>query len=157
MPEIGYVKSSLTRYMTKPTPKLGAFAEQRSTSCLYIMCNNALVHWRSKVASVLATSTTEAELISDASCAQGVAFCRRLANELGFVQAKPTILWEGNTGFLSLAKSGHYRGRSKHFSLRFQFISDHVDQGILELRHIPTKDFWGPYSNQRFLPVCESV
>ena len=28
MPEIGYVKSSLTRYMTKPTPKLGAFAKE---------------------------------------------------------------------------------------------------------------------------------
>jgi hypothetical protein len=31
------------------------------------MCNNALVHWRSKFASILATSTTEAELISAAS------------------------------------------------------------------------------------------
>jgi hypothetical protein len=28
IPEIGYVMSSLTRYMTKPTPKLGAFAKQ---------------------------------------------------------------------------------------------------------------------------------
>ena len=184
MPEIGYVMSCLTRYMTKPTPKMGAFAKQvvrdawarreakltwcaskskspfnpgefgtwadsswadvkpsrKSTSCHYIMCNNALVHWRSKVASVLATSTTEAELISAASCAQDVAFCRKLANELGFVQTKPTILWEDNKGCLSLAKSGHYRGRSKHFALRFQFISDYIDRGILELRHIPTKD-----------------
>ncbi len=104
------------------------------------MCNNDLVHWRSKVASVLATSTTEAELISAARCAQDVTFCRKLANELGFVQTKPTILWEDNTGCLSLAKSGHYRGRSKHFALRFQFISDYIDRGILELRYIPTKD-----------------
>ena len=28
MQEIDYVKSSLTRYMTKPTPKLVAFAKQ---------------------------------------------------------------------------------------------------------------------------------
>jgi hypothetical protein len=104
------------------------------------MCNNALVHCRSKVASVLATSTTEAELISAASCAKDVAFCKKLANELGFVQTKPSILWEDNKGCLSLAKSGHYRGRNKHFALRFQFISDYIVRGILELRHIPTKD-----------------
>jgi hypothetical protein len=103
IPEIGHVMSFLTRYMTKPTPKLGAFAKQvvryvwgrreskltwyrskskspfnpgefgtwadsswdvvnpsrKSTSCHYIMCNNAWVHWRSKVASVLTTSTID--------------------------------------------------------------------------------------------------
>ncbi len=75
---------------------------RRSTSCHYIMCNNALVYWRSTVASVLATSTTEAELISAASCAQDVAFYRKFANELGFVQTKPTILLEDNKGCLSL-------------------------------------------------------
>jgi hypothetical protein len=88
----------------------------------------------------LSTSTTEAELISAASCAQDVAFYRKLVNELGFVQTKPTILWEDNKGCLSLAKSGHYRGRSKHFALRFQFIFDYIVRGILELCHIPTKD-----------------
>ena len=93
------------------------------------------------MASVLATSTTEVELISAASCAQDVAFCRKLANELGFVQTKPTILWEDNKRLFSLERSGHYRrGRSKHFALRFQFISDYIDRGILELRRIPTKD-----------------
>ena len=39
-----------------------------------------------------------------------------------------------------MERSGHYRrGRSKHFALRFQFISDYIDRGILELLCIPTK------------------
>jgi hypothetical protein len=184
MPEIGYVMSCLTRYMTRPTPKLGEYGKQvvryawgrreakltwcaskvklplepgefeswadsswadvkpsrKSTSCHYIACNNALVHWRSKVASILATSTTEAELISAASCSQDVAFCRKLANELGFMQTKPTVLHEDNNGCLSLARTGHYRGRSKHFALRFQFISDYIDRGLLNLRYVASKD-----------------
>ncbi len=65
---------------------------QKSTSCHYIGCNNALVHWRSKVASILATSTTETEVISSASCSQDVVFYRKRANELGFMQIKPTNL-----------------------------------------------------------------
>ena len=36
-----------------------------------------------QIASILGTSTTEAELISAASCPQGVAFYRKLADELG--------------------------------------------------------------------------
>jgi hypothetical protein len=70
---------------------------------------------------------TEVELISAESCDQDVAFCRKLADELGFKQTKPSILWEDNNGCLSLAKSGHYKGRRKHFEIRFRFISDYID------------------------------
>jgi hypothetical protein len=98
MPEIGFVMSCLTRYVTNPTQKLGEYANKvvryawgrrdakltwcaskakaplrpgdigsfgdsswpdvkpsrKSTNCHYILCNNALVHWRSKIASILA-------------------------------------------------------------------------------------------------------
>ena len=42
------------------------------------------------------------------------AIMRKLANELGFLQTKPTVLWEDNNGCLSVVQTGHYRGRSKH-------------------------------------------
>jgi hypothetical protein len=42
---------------------------------------------------------------------QDVAFCRKLVNELGFKQTKPTILWEDNNGCLSFAKSDHYKDK----------------------------------------------
>jgi hypothetical protein len=113
---------------------------RKSINCHYILCNNALVHWRSKIASILATSTTKAELISAASCAQDVTFCRKLANESGFKQTKPTILWEDNNGCLSLDKSDHYKGRSKHFEIRFRFISDYNDRELLEIRHVDSKE-----------------
>jgi hypothetical protein len=50
---------------------------------------------------MLATSTTEAELISAASCSQDVAFCRKLANGIGVMQTMPTVLREDNNGCLS--------------------------------------------------------
>jgi hypothetical protein len=128
---------------------IGSFADsswddvksyRKSTNCHYILSNNALVYFRSKIASILATSTTEAELISVSSCAQDVAFCRKLADELGFKQTKPTILWEDNNGCLSLAKSDNYKGRNKHFEIRFRFISEYIDRGLLELRHVDSRN-----------------
>ena len=56
------------------------------------------------------------------------------------MQTKPTVLWEDNNGCLSVARTGHYRGRSKHFALRFQFISDYIDRGLLNLRYVASKD-----------------
>ena len=47
--------------------------------------------WTTKLAVIIATSSTEAELISDAYCAAEVVFLRKLDQELGFVQVSPTI------------------------------------------------------------------
>jgi hypothetical protein len=133
MPEIDFVMICLTRYMTKPTQKLGEYAKQvvryawgrrdakltwcdnkakdhlrpgnigsfadsswtdvkpsrKSTNYHHILYNNALVHWCSKIASILTTSTTEAELINVASCAQDVTFCRKLVYELSLRDSFP--------------------------------------------------------------------
>ncbi len=35
-------------------------SSRNSTNCHYILCNNALVYWCSKISSIVATSTTEA-------------------------------------------------------------------------------------------------
>ena len=61
MPEMGHIMSCLTRYMIREQSKLpltiGEFESwadsswtdvkpsRKSTSCHYIMCNNAIVHW----------------------------------------------------------------------------------------------------------------
>ena len=107
--------------------------------------HNALVHWWSQVASILATSTTEAEVVSAARCFQDVAFCRKRANELGFMSSKSTVLLEDNNGCLSLVRTGDYRGRSKHFALRFQFIYDYMAEVFW------TCVMWIPRTNWRTL------
>ncbi len=68
--------------------------------------------WKTKHSTVIATSSTEAELISAAYCAAEVAFLRKLAQELGFVQVSPTIIFEDNNGAIALGNSGHFKGRS---------------------------------------------
>ena len=52
--------------------------------------------WKTKLSAIIATSSTEAELISVAYCAAEIVFLRNLAQELGFVQLSPTIIFEDN-------------------------------------------------------------
>jgi hypothetical protein len=109
---------------------------RKSTNSYDIFCNNAVVSWKTKLSAIIATSSTEAELISAAYCAAEVAFIRKLAQELGFVQVSPTIIFEDNNGAIALGNSGHFKGRSKHIDLRFFFLSDYISRGLVKFERV---------------------
>ena len=92
-----------------------------------------------KAFAILATSSTEAELISAAHCAAEVAFLRKLAEELGFHQVSPTIIYEDNNGCIALGNSGHFKGRSRHIDLRYMFLSDYIARGIVKFERVDSK------------------
>ena len=80
---------------------------QRKSSLSYlIFCNNAVFSWKASLSSVLAMSSAEAELIAFCACAADVAYCRKLANELGFLQLRSTIIH----GAKQIAESGNFKG-----------------------------------------------
>jgi hypothetical protein len=69
-------------------------------------------------------------LIAISACATEIIYVRKLANELGFLQTKPTILYTDNQGAKALAEHTHFN-RSKHYQLRWTFIQDMVSQLFL--------------------------
>jgi hypothetical protein len=105
-----------------------------------LYCIGAAFSWKSVLALILPLSTSEVELISVASCAQEVNFCRKLATELGFIQTGPTPIDEDNIGAITLLEHGRFKGRSKHVHLRWCFVCDYIDNGVLRLVQTPTRD-----------------
>ena len=110
---------------------------RKSTYGYYLFVNNAAFSWRAALASILALSTAEAELISICACATEIAYARKLANELGFLQVNPTILYEDNQGAKALAEHTHFKGRSKHYQLRWSFVQDYVQRHMLVIHYCP--------------------
>jgi len=88
------------------------------------------------LSSVLAMSSAKAELIALCACAADVAYCRKLANELVFLQLRPTIIHEDNLGAKQIAESGNFEGRSKHFELRWRFLHHYINRGIVSIEAI---------------------
>jgi hypothetical protein len=110
---------------------------QRKSSLRYlIFCNNAVFSWKDCLSSVLDMSSAEAELIALCACAADVAYCRKLANELGFLQLRPTIIHEDHLGAKQIAESGNFKGRSKHFELRWRFLHHYINRGIVSIKAI---------------------
>ena len=110
--------------------------QRKSSLCYLIFCNNAVFSWKSTLTSVLAISSAEAELIALCACAADVAYCRKLANELGFLQLRPTIIHEDNLDAKQLAESGSFKGRSKHFELRWRFLHHYINRGIVRINAV---------------------
>ena len=88
----------------------------------------------------MATSSTETELISGAHCATEVAFLRKLAEELGFIQVSPTIIYEDNNVCIALGNSGHFKDRSCHIDLCYMFLSDYIARGLVKFERVDSKN-----------------
>jgi hypothetical protein len=113
-----------------------AVPKRKSSLSYLIFCNNAVVSWKASLSSVLAMSSAEAELIALCACAADIAYCRKLANELGFLQLRPTIIHEDNLGAKQIAESGNFKGRSKHFELRWRFLHYYINRGMVSIKAI---------------------
>ncbi len=75
-------------------------------------------------------SSAEAELIALCACAADVASCRKLANELGFLQLRPTIIHEDNVGAKNRLHNREISKEiSKHFDLRWRFLHHYTSIG----------------------------
>ena len=73
---------------------------------------------------LVALNTAEAELISMSAACQEAIYLRKVANELGFLQSYPTILYQDNTAAAALSHDVRFRNRSKHINLRWCYVAE---------------------------------
>ncbi|XRB20338.1 ribosomal protein L34 [Pseudoscourfieldia marina] len=96
--------------------------------------------WRSSKQHLVATSSTEAELIALADNCSTISVVRRVLGELGLLAAGPTTIMEDNMSAITIIRDIVYNGRTKHIDVRLKNLRDHVKRKALELQHIDTKE-----------------
>jgi hypothetical protein len=97
------------------------------------MCNNGPISWRSTKTPLIALNVAESEIIALSSASQEAIFLRKLANELGFIQTHPTIIYEDCESAVALSKENRFRKRSKHIDVRWSFIVEKQRHGDLKV------------------------
>jgi hypothetical protein len=86
------------------------------------MCNNGPISWRSTKTPLIALNVAEIEMITLSIDSQEAIFLCKLANELGFIQTHPTIIYEDYESAVALSKENRFCKRSKHIDVRWRFI-----------------------------------
>jgi hypothetical protein len=118
---------------------------RRSITGFAIYYAGCLVSWKSKMQQCVTLSSTEAEYVACSQCANEMEFVRHILESINERVDLPMVLHVDNTGAIDLVKNYSTTGRTKHIDIRFHYIRELVDQGLLqiEFRHIHQEPIQG--------------
>ncbi len=82
-------------------------------------------------------SVTESESGAGVSTAQDMMYCYRIITSLGLKVELPMVLEMDNKGAVDLAKNYSVGGRTRHVDVKFFFLRELKEQGLLVIKHVP--------------------
>ena len=101
---------------------------------------NSLIHASTHKQSFVHTSSAGAEIDAQSEGIKHLLWARYVMKELGFEQKGPSTVYQDNMSaiIMGVDGKGSYKN-SKHMPVRFFFIKQHLDQGVVKLQHCPTE------------------
>ncbi|GJX87145.1 retrovirus-related pol polyprotein from transposon TNT 1-94 [Tanacetum coccineum] len=104
----------------------------------FLFLGDRLVSWSSKRQKSAAISSTEAEYIALSGCCAQVLWMRSQLTDYGFGFNKIPMYCD-NKSAIALCCNNVQHSRSKHIDIRFHFIKEHVENGVIELYFVNTE------------------
>ncbi|GKD25334.1 putative ribonuclease H-like domain-containing protein, partial [Tanacetum coccineum] len=134
---------------------------KRSTSGSAQFLGDKLVSWSSKKQKCTAISSTEAEYIALSRCCAQILWMRSQLTDYGF-QFNKIPLYCDNKSAIALCCNNVQHSRAKHIDVRYHFIKDQVENGIVELYFVRTEYqladiFTKPLPRERFNFLIEKL
>ncbi|GJZ47142.1 hypothetical protein Tco_0600974 [Tanacetum coccineum] len=111
---------------------------RRSTSGCMQLLGDRLVSWSSKRQKNAAISSTEAEYIVMSGCCAQILWMRSQLTYYGLGFNKIPMYCD-NKSAIALCFNNVQHSRSKHIDIRFYFIKDQVENGVVELYFVNTE------------------
>ncbi|GJT14079.1 retrovirus-related pol polyprotein from transposon TNT 1-94 [Tanacetum coccineum] len=137
--ELWYPKdSSFAQTASADADHAGCQDTRRSTSGSIQLLGDRLVSWSSKRQKSAAISSTEAEYIALSGCCAQVLWMRSQLTDYGFGFNKIPMYCD-NKSAIALCCNNVQHSRSKHIDIRFHFIKEHVENGVIELYFVNTE------------------
>ncbi|GJX93395.1 retrovirus-related pol polyprotein from transposon TNT 1-94 [Tanacetum coccineum] len=145
-----YLRGTINRGLWYPKDSsiaLTAFADadhagcqdtRRSTSGSMQFLGDRLVSWSSKRQKSAAISSTEAEYIAMSGCCAQILWMRSHLIDYG-IGFNKIPMYRDNKSAIALSCNNVQHSRSKHIDIRFHFIKEHVENGVIELYFVNTE------------------
>ena len=97
-----------------------------------------LITWTSKKQKAVAKSSTEAEYRALSQTSTEVAWLLSLFKEPELKHQGPAVIWCDNVGAKQLSANPVFHSRTKHIEVDVHYIRSMIEQGLVEVRFIPT-------------------
>ena len=115
----------------------GCKIDRKSTSGSCQFLGGRLVSWFSKKQKSISTSTAEAEYIAAGSCCAQILWMKNQLLDYGLEFSKIPIYCD-NQSAIAMTGNPVQHSMTKHISIRYHFIREHVMEGTVELHFVPT-------------------
>ncbi|GJW24197.1 copia protein [Tanacetum coccineum] len=124
--------------LTANADHAGCQDTRRSTSGSMQFLGDSLVSWLSKRQKSTAISSMEAEYIAMLVCFAQILWMRSQLTDYGLGFNKIPMYCD-NKSAIALSCNNVQHSRSKHIDIRFHFIKEHVENGVIELYFVNTE------------------
>jgi transposase InsO family protein len=112
----------------------------RKSNTGYLCClSGALLAWKSKKQTIVATSSAEAEYIALSTAAKELLWIKRVAKSFGMNQQNPIKVFSDSTSAIAMVVNPKSSSKSKHIDTKFHHVKDLVAKKIISLEYVPTQ------------------
>ncbi|GKD47228.1 retrovirus-related pol polyprotein from transposon TNT 1-94 [Tanacetum coccineum] len=120
------------------TDHAGCQDTKKSTSESLQLLGDKLMSWSSKKQKSTAISSTEAEYIALSGCCAQILWMRSQLRDYGLGFNKIQLYCD-NKSVIALCCNNDQHSRSKHIDIRYHFIKEQVENGVVELYFVRTE------------------
>ncbi|KAH9659018.1 hypothetical protein KPL70_023705 [Citrus sinensis] len=147
-PDIAQAVGAVSRYMANreftvrgcvDSDFAGDLDKRKSTTGYVFTLAGAAVSWVSKLQTVVALSTTEAEYMAATQACKEAIWIQRLLEELEHKQQKIPVFCDSQST-LHIARNPTFYSRTKHIGVQYHFVREVVEDGSVDLQKIHTKE-----------------
>ena len=120
--------------------------DRKSTSGFVFLLSKGAISWQASKQKIVALSTTEAEYVACCEAGKEAVALRRIYEDLTRISGSerppsplpPTMILVDNQSAQKLIQNPHFHKRTKHIELKYHYIHQVYDQGLIMIDYIST-------------------
>ncbi|RDX79474.1 hypothetical protein CR513_40102, partial [Mucuna pruriens] len=148
-PDITHVNGEKTNLIGFTDCDYAGVQDNRKNTLGYVfMIGSGVVSWSSKKQPIVTLSTTKAEFVATTSCAYQAIWVRKILEELCFEQQGPTPIYCDSNSTIKLSKNPILHERMKHIDMKYHFLRNISNDGIINLIFCRSEDQVAVYGKE---------
>ena len=113
---------------------------RKSVTGYVVYLNGVPISWRSRSQRAVTLSTAESEYYAISEICSELIFVKNMLEFLGVELELPIIVNVDNIGAIYLAKNRVLSNRTKHIGVRYHFVREYIEDGIIKIIFVRSKD-----------------